>query len=152
MNSKVSLIAMIFLLGACASKTTAPTASHETKPVAASAPAAAVTPAPVEAAKSGPEGTVKKEKKSKKAKVQNNEAPAKAEAAVAPSKGKIVCNAGSDSRSVEIKTSEGLACEVIYTKATEGKSIATAKSDTEFCAGVSQKVQKHLEEAGFKCQ
>ena len=145
----VSIISMALVMGACASKTKTATAEPQaTKPQAAAAqPAAKVEAAPAAAT---PAGKVKTEKKAKKVKVQNQE-PA-AEAAASIDAAKVTCTSGADSRTIEIKKGEGTGCEVVYTKASDSKSVASAHSDLSFCKGVSEKVQKNLTGAGYKCQ
>ena len=63
----------------------------------------------------------------------------------------LPCTNGSDVRTVEVKSTGG-GCELIYTKHGEAKSIATAKNGIEYCAGVSQKLAKNLNTAGFVCK
>ena len=68
------------------------------------------------------------------------------------SKGKVTCSHGNEVRTIEVAPAEGKACEVIYTKAGEAKSVASAITDNSFCESVSQKISKHLEDAGYKCE
>ena len=76
-----------------------------------------------------------------------------AKAVVAPtsSAGTMTCANGSDSRGIEIQ-SAGTGCELKYTKNGEAKSIASAKNESAYCAGVSEKLVKNLTAAGFSCK
>lgn len=65
--------------------------------------------------------------------------------------GVMTCTSGADTRNIEIKNIDA-GCELLYTKHGETKSMATAKSETAYCGGVSQKIAKNLSAAGFNCK
>ncbi len=125
-------LSLTLALTACSSdakKTETPKATEEK--VVATAPKAAVT-------KSNP--VAKKADKST--------APA---ANASTSANATTCTSGADTRSLAISTL-GNGCELMYTKNSEAKSIATAVNESAYCAGVSEKVVKNLTAAGFSCK
>jgi hypothetical protein len=64
----------------------------------------------------------------------------------------LTCAKGKDIRVLEVKGTEGNGCELIYTKADQPKTIATAKAGLDFCSQVSERVQKNIEAAGLDCK
>lgn len=64
---------------------------------------------------------------------------------------KQTCTHGKDIRVLELKEA-AQGCELVYTKAGEAKTIATAKNEKAYCEGVSQKVSKKLQDSGFTCE
>ncbi|MEK6627321.1 MAG: hypothetical protein AABY53_01745 [Bdellovibrionota bacterium] len=65
--------------------------------------------------------------------------------------GAMTCTNGSDVRRLDI-TNVDAGCELMYTKHGEAKSVATAKNESSYCDGVSQKIAKNLSAAGFNCK
>lgn len=133
-NVFISIVALI-AIASCASKKPAETTAT---------PAAAPTVTQTAAA------TVEKTATTAKEKVKAHVAKTKAEATSAASK--LTCTAGKEIRTLEIKSGEGKACELMYTKGGETKSLATATADAAYCKTVSEKVSKNLQAAGYKCE
>lgn len=63
----------------------------------------------------------------------------------------VVCELGSEERTIENRALEGGGCEVIYTKAGEPNVVAEAKNDLSYCRGVVERIQNNLSSAGFEC-
>ncbi len=158
LNTLLGLIALSFM-SACSSTPKTPAAA-ETK---------AATPAPEVTAKTetkapekmaGPTTSTPSKKlsksKAKAAKATSTlavpAAPADKTLAASEGQGKVTCTSGSEVRTLEVKAGGQKACEVLYTKSGESKSIASAISDTAFCNSVTQKVSKNLQAAGYKCE
>ncbi|MBN8536635.1 MAG: hypothetical protein J0M15_06250 [Deltaproteobacteria bacterium] len=158
LNTLLGMIALSFM-SACSS-TPKTTAAAETK---------ATTPAPEVTAKTETKAPEKMaaptasapSKKSSKSKAKVAKASAAPTAPATPSEkttagsegqGKVTCKSGSEVRTLEVKAGGQKACEVLYTKSGESKSIASAISDTAFCNNVTQKVSKNLQAAGYKCE
>lgn len=139
MKSLLTGLAILGLLAACSSKTKT---AETTTPAPTTATPATTAPVKAEAT-----STIADKKSAKKAKIATETAATSAKV-----EGKLTCTAGNEVRTLEVKASEGKACEVIYTKAGESKSIATAITDTAYCDSVTQKVSKNLEAAGYKCE
>lgn len=130
-------LSMVLGLTACsteAKKTEAPKATEEKVAAAAPAPKAIVTKSTT--------ATKKADKAT---------APAAAPAATSASANATTCTHGADIRSLALSSS-GTGCELTYTKNGDAKSIASAKNESTFCAGVSEKIVKNLTAAGFSCK
>lgn len=148
MKSLLTGLAIIGLFAACSSKTKTAETTSTTPAVTttAAAPTAATTTTATTAK------TEKKTKADKKAKSAAKAATTETAAATTKAEGKVTCTTGKETRTLEVKKADGKACEVIYTKAGEAKSIASAIADTAHCEAVTQKVSKNLEAAGYKCE
>ena len=101
-----------------------------------------------------PEASTKKITATKKAKAAKKSVETDTAAtanANSTSAGTITCKSGADTRTLEVKGVNG-GCELVYTKMSEAKSIATANSGNEHCTSVSDKVRNNLTTAGFTCE
>lgn len=134
-QTMLSLVAICFA-ASCASKnttsTSSPTATTTASAPAANTPAATTTPL-----------TKTNSKNSKQS---------SAAAVASASASKLTCTSGKEVRTLEIKSETGKACDLIYTKGGESKSLASAKSDTAYCQKIIEKVSKNLSSAGYKCE
>lgn len=124
------------LLG-CSSKGKSEAKASEAKPAAAAAatPSTETRTTPV----------------SKAVKAVKKEAAKATAAATEASVGSTSCKSGSDQRSIEVKPA-GEGCEVVYTKAGEAKTVASAVSDKGHCNNVAEKITNNLKTAGYSCE
>lgn len=125
-------------------------AGKKSKTDTAAAPATtASAPAKTEAAPVEQKATDKKSKGKKESAVKQEAAAEKS--AGASKAGSLTCKSGSESRTIEVAGVNG-GCETRYTKAGETKTVANAKSGTDYCEQVSSKIKGNLETAGYKCE
>lgn len=100
-------------------------------------------------------------KEMKKVDVQNDKAapkatsqPAEKKMSAAPTPGEefksMTCTVDKDKRVVTVNKVEA-GCAVVYEKFGDKKEVATARSGTEFCEKISERITGKLTDAGFKC-
>lgn len=125
-------------------------AGKKSKTETTTAPATtASTPAKTDAAPAEQKVADKKSKGKKLAAAKKETAT---ETASGSSKaGTLTCKSGSESRTIEVAGVNG-GCETRYTRSGETKTVANAKSGTDYCEQVSGKIKGNLETAGYKCE
>ena len=84
-------------------------------------------------------------KKSKLTKTTATKAAATAQA------GSLVCKSGSDTRTLEVITTDG-GCELSYTKFDQTSTPAQSGNGTAYCESIKEKIKGNLENSGFKCE
>lgn len=92
-------------------------------------------------------------------KKKSNDAPSTATTAPAKAKeskpsttpGLTVCKKGKEERKLEV-VNQASGCELHYTKGSKTEVVATSVKGNEHCTSVSQRMQKKLTAAGYRCQ
>jgi hypothetical protein len=130
------LFAFCLLLASCSST---PEATSD------AASATADAKAGVKAAKAA----VSKEASKVKQAVEKKADEAAGSAAAA---GTVTCKSGKDERTLSVAGTEGGGCEVKYTKFGQESTPGNSANGMEYCNQVSEKIQKNLIAAGYKCE
>jgi hypothetical protein len=83
---------------------------------------------------------------------EKGEETAKAESAGGgKTSGEVHCKSGGDERTIAVsETDDG--CQTNYTKEGKTSSVANGAKGSKHCGEVMEKIQKHLEDAGYKCE
>jgi hypothetical protein len=93
--------------------------------------------------------TTKKEA-SKKSEAKKETQPAKKAEASAPA-GAVQCTSGSDTRILDLKSTDSGGCELLYTKMGNTSTIASQGNGSDKCNEVKERVKGNLVAAGFTC-
>lgn len=137
-----SIVSVLFfiLVAACASSNKATSTSTTTETSKKDTVLAPTSPAPDSSSATNAESS-NANKKSKKVKPTETSATA----------GVVTCTSGSDTRTIEVVSTESGGCETKYTKAGTTNSVGTAHVGTQHCSDISGKIKTNLEAAKFSC-